>query len=53
MHGVERAADKVDAAFLALLARAPTPAERARLAGAAPADLLHALLNTKQFLFIQ
>ena len=39
MHGVERAADKVDAAFLALLSRAPTPAERARLAGAAPADL--------------
>ncbi|MEN9573321.1 MAG: hypothetical protein RL514_1176 [Verrucomicrobiota bacterium] len=53
MHGVERAADKADAAFLALLSRAPTPAERARLAGAAPADLLHALLNTKQFLFIQ
>ena len=53
MHGVDRAADKLDAAFLALLTRQPTPAERARLANTAPADLLHALLNTKQFLFIQ
>lgn len=53
MHGVERATDKVEAAFLALLSRKPTASERARLASTAPADLLHALLNTKQFLFIQ
>ena len=53
MHTVARAGDKTAAVYLALLSRPPTAAERARLAGAAPADLLHALLNTKQFLFIQ
>lgn len=53
MHGVERATDKVEAAFLALLSRRPTATERDRLAGVHPAELAHALLNTKQFLFIQ
>ncbi len=53
LHGVDRAADKVDAVFLALLSRAPTTAERTRLANTALTDLIHGMLNTKQFLFIQ
>jgi hypothetical protein len=50
---------QVDAAYLALFARKPTPAERAIWSQAADKglrsidDLLYALLNTKQFIFIQ
>jgi hypothetical protein len=50
---------RADAITLALLARRATPAEKAAWAKAsahgltAPEDLIYALLNTKQFLFIQ
>ncbi|MEO6740736.1 MAG: hypothetical protein ABIP20_10815, partial [Chthoniobacteraceae bacterium] len=52
-------ADKVDAAFLALLSRKPTPQEKAVWTKASgngvtsTDDLIYALLNTKQFIFIQ
>jgi hypothetical protein len=42
-----------EAIYLAILTRKPTAAENARLANVKPADLIYALLNTKQFLFIQ
>jgi len=51
--------EQVDAAYLALFSRKPTAAERATWAKAADMglrsidDLLYALLNTKQFIFIQ
>lgn len=51
-------AGKVEAAYLAILSRKPTAAEKARWSTPATKpptieDLLYALLNTKQFLFIQ
>lgn len=52
-------AAQADAVYLALLSRRPTPQEKATWEKAAaqgtlkPADLIYALLNTKQFLFIQ
>ncbi len=51
--------EQMDAAYLALLARHPTPDEKAAWnkarTGKTPAveDLIYALLNTRQFLFIQ
>lgn len=55
MQSVARAEDKVEAVYVALLARKPTAQERARAveAGGAIEDLVYALLNTKQFIFIQ
>jgi hypothetical protein len=55
MHTVARAGDKTAAVYLALLSRPPTAAERAALskAGASPEEIIYALLNSKQFLFIQ
>lgn len=62
MHFVAEArtaGDKVDAAYLALLSRRPTAQERAvRTKASRPGrdqadDLIYALLNTKQFIFIQ
>lgn len=62
MHFVAQsksATEKVDAAYLALLARKPTAQERAAWSKAASQghdkaeDLIYALLNTKQFIFIQ
>ncbi|MEI6236344.1 MAG: DUF1549 domain-containing protein [Planctomycetota bacterium] len=50
---------KLDAAYFAILSRKPTDAERAiwsKAASANPAkidDVIYALLNTKQFIFIQ
>lgn len=57
MHSVAEAADKVDAIYLALLSRKPTAEERAKLPTAGDSrtveSLIYALLNTKQFIFIQ
>jgi Protein of unknown function (DUF1553) len=62
MHTVNAAksdAEKADAIYLALLSRKPTPQEKALWTKAAASrvaatnDLIYALLNTKQFLFIQ
>lgn len=53
MHAITRASAPLEGCFLALLARRPTVAERARLGGIAPAELVPVLLNTKQFIFIQ
>jgi hypothetical protein len=50
---------KTDAAYLALLSRRATPAEKTAWAKASGGklksteDLIYALLNTKQFIFIQ
>lgn len=62
MQSVSRArtvADKVDAAYMALLSRRPTADERSIWNAASTGglssieDLIYALLNTKQFLFVQ
>jgi hypothetical protein len=59
MHSVANSSDKADAVYLALLARKPTAQERAKLPAANGGDsktiesLIYALLNTKQFMFIQ
>lgn len=59
MHAVTKADDPVEAAFLTLLSRRPTEHERAIWSKARAEghgsieDLLYALLNSKQFLFIQ
>lgn len=60
MQAVSRAApeDRFQTVYLALLGRRPTAAEReiwsaAEGNGSTTADLVYALLNTKQFLFIQ
>ncbi len=59
MHTIAIASDKVDAVYLALLARKPSAQEKARLPEAGGSDgktievLIYAILNTKQFIFIQ
>ncbi|CAN5877545.1 hypothetical protein BH11VER1_BH11VER1_20320 [soil metagenome] len=61
MHFVSQAQTpdaQVDAIYLALLSRKPTPTEKALLSNAnkgdtSPDALIYALLNTKQFLFVQ
>ena len=57
MHSVAEAADKVDAIYLALLSRKPTTEEKAKLPTAGDSrtveSVIYALLNTKQFIFIQ
>jgi hypothetical protein len=59
MQTVASAGDKVDAVYLALLARKPAASEKERLSAAlsgrdeAVSALIYALLNTKQFIFIQ
>lgn len=55
MHSVEKAVDKINAVFLAILSRRPTEAEREAIAAAntTPGCLVYALLNSKNFLFIQ
>ena len=58
MNFVNRAATpeaRTEAAFLALLSRKPTAAEMAAFSktSASTEDLIYALLNTKQFMFIQ
>jgi hypothetical protein len=59
MRTVTRSADPVEASFLTLLSRRPTDRERAIWSractegGCTVEDLNYALLNTKQFLFIQ
>lgn len=59
MRFIRSSADPVDAAFLALLSRHPTATERQAWAKASEngkadvSDLVHSLLNTKKFLFIQ
>jgi hypothetical protein len=59
MHAVANASDKVEAVFLALLARKPTAEARAQFSGANASDskaieaLIYTILNTKQFIFIQ
>jgi hypothetical protein len=57
MHSIANSADKVDAIYLALLSRRPTAAEKAKLPtvgdSKAIESVVYALLNTKQFIFIQ
>ncbi len=59
MHTLTNSADKVDAVYLALLARKPSAQEKATASvsgsgsGQSIGDLIYALLNTKQFIFIQ
>ncbi len=59
MHSVTNSGDQVEAVYLALLARKPTAQEKQRLLGGGASDcksieaLIYALLNTKQFIFIQ
>lgn len=59
IHASDNPEEKFEAAYLALFSRKPTPVERAIWAKAADDglrsidDLLYALLNSKQFLFIQ
>jgi hypothetical protein len=45
--------DRVEAIYLALLTRKPTAAEKARLKDASTEDIVFALLNGQQFLFVQ
>jgi hypothetical protein len=45
--------DRVEAIYLALLTRQPTAAEKARLKDASTEDIVFALLNGQQFLFVQ
>jgi hypothetical protein len=57
MHTVANASDKVEAIYLALLSRKPTAQEKTKLPTASDSKtigaLIYALLNTKQFIFIQ
>jgi hypothetical protein len=59
MRFIRSSSDQADAAFLALLSRHPTDEERrvwVEASGNGKADLsdlIHSLLNTKKFLFIQ
>ena len=59
INGAKTSDAKTDAAYLALLSRRSTPAERAAWTKASGGplksteDLIYALLNTKQFIFIQ
>ena len=53
MLGVKNAPDPADAVYLALLTRKPTASEKARLDGVSTEDLIFALLNGQQFLFVQ
>ncbi len=61
MHFISQASTpdaQADAIYLALLSRKPTPAEKAAWSSAnkgntSPDALIYALLNTKQFIFIQ
>ncbi|MFM7603937.1 MAG: DUF1549 domain-containing protein, partial [Prosthecobacter sp.] len=45
--------DRVEGIYLALLARKPTDTEKARLKDTSTEDLVFALLNGQQFLFVQ
>jgi hypothetical protein len=53
MQFIRKSANPGEAVFLAILNRKPSPAERSRLSNISAEDLIYALLNTKQFLFIQ
>jgi hypothetical protein len=53
MRFATQAKDPREAAFIAILSRRPTAAESALLAQLDLNDVIYALLNTKQFLFIQ
>jgi hypothetical protein len=62
MLGINKAQypdEKVDAAYMAILTRKPTPAEKDTWLKAQDAglttmeDLIFALLNTQQFIFLQ
>lgn len=55
MQALEQSDDKVEAAYIAVLSRHPTPQERAAISAAncSPESLVYALLNTKRFLFIE
>ena len=48
--------DRLEAAYLALFSRSPTSEEKARWSASpanTPEDLLHALISTRQFIFVQ
>jgi Protein of unknown function (DUF1549)/Protein of unknown function (DUF1553) len=56
MLAIANASDKVDVVYLALLSRLPTEAEKSLSPAGDATDiarLIYALLNTKQFIFIQ
>ncbi len=56
MHFVANSSDRIDSVYLALLSRHPTEAERKISQPSDATDisrLIYALLNTKQFIFIQ
>ena len=58
MRSITPDADPAEAVYLSVMSRRPTPLEReawkaASAAGADIGDLVHALLNTRQFLFIR
>jgi hypothetical protein len=59
VHGIAHADDKIEAVYLALLARPPASAEKAKFNASltdesdAVSALVYAILNTKQFIFIQ
>ena len=48
--------ERLEAAYLTLFSRRPTSEEKARWSATpanTPEDLLHALINTQQFIFVQ
>jgi hypothetical protein len=59
VKGAPYADDRIDAVYLTILSRKPTAAERDKWVKAQAAgldlmdDLIYALLNTQQFIFIQ
>jgi hypothetical protein len=50
---LKNAPEPMEVVYLALLTRKPTEAEKAKLAGLSTEDVVYALLNGQQFLFVQ
>ena len=50
---LKSAPEPMEAIYLALLTRKPTEAQKAKLAGLSTEDVVYALLNGQQFLFVQ
>jgi len=53
MLSLKNAPEPIEAIYLALLTRKPTEAQKAKLAGVSTEDVVYALLNGQQFLFVQ
>lgn len=53
MQSVKKSPDAVEAIYMTLLTRKPTAVEKARLKDVSTEDLVYALLNGQQFLFVR